>query len=117
MSASSNTLLVMMLGKSDALGDLTATNASTITFAGGGFAVGFAGATGVAKGTTAAAPYTDATTVGLVDGGNITSSHTGHMSIDFPYGATPVSASASLTFVGTLGVGGVLSASPFDYGH
>jgi hypothetical protein len=112
-----NKLFVMLNAKSDALGDLTATTASTTNFAGAGIAVGFAAATAVAKGTTAAAPYTDATTVGLVDGGYITSSHTGHMSIDFPYGPTPVSVSVSLTFVGTHGFGGILLASPFDYGH
>jgi hypothetical protein len=116
MSASSNTLLVMMLGKADALADLTGTNTSTTTFAGAGIAVGFAAATAVAKGTTAAAPYTDATTVGLVDGGYITSSHTGHMSIDFPYGPTPVSATVSVTSLATHGVGGILSASLSDYG-
>src|SRR5262245_34629081 len=113
-----NTMLFVMLnGKSDALGDVTATNTSTTNFAGAGIAVGFAAATAVATGTTAAAPYTDATTVGLVDGGYITSSHTGHLSIDFPYGSTPVSASVSLTSVATHGFGGILSASPFDYGH
>jgi hypothetical protein len=67
---------------------LTTTNAATKTFAGAGIAVGFAAATAVAEGTTAAAPYTDATTNWLVDGGFITSLHTGHMSIDFPYGPT-----------------------------
>jgi hypothetical protein len=117
MVANNNTLFVMMSGKADALADLTGTNTSTTTFAGAGIAVGFAAATAVATGTTAAAPYTDATTVGLVDGGYITSSHTGHMSIDFPYGPTPVSVSVSLTSVGTHGFGGILSASLFDYGH
>jgi hypothetical protein len=88
---------------------LTTTNAVTKTFAGAGIAVGFAAATAVAEGTTAAAPYTDATINWLADGGFITSSHTGHMSIDFPYGPTPVSVSVSMTHVATYGVGDFLS--------
>jgi hypothetical protein len=84
---------------------LTTTNAATKTIAGAGIAVGFAAATAVAEGTTAAAPYTDATINWLADGGFITSSHTGHMSIDFPGGPTPVSVSVSMTFVTTHGVG------------
>jgi hypothetical protein len=109
MFESDNTLFVTVYGKADALGDLTTTNAVTTTFAGAGIAVGFAVATAVAEGTTAVAPYTDATTDGLADGGFITSSHTSHMSIDFPYGPTPVSLSASMTFVATHGVGDLLS--------
>ena len=65
MSESSNTLFVTVLGKADALGDLTTTNAMTNTFAGAGLAVGFAAAAAVAEGTTAAAPYTDAISDGL----------------------------------------------------
>jgi hypothetical protein len=109
MSESSNMLLVTMFGKADALGDLTATNAATNTFAGAGIDVGFAAATAVAEGTTAAAPYTDATTAGLADGGFITTSDTSHMSFDFPYGPTPVSVSVSTTFVATHGVDDFLS--------
>jgi hypothetical protein len=109
MSESSNMFFVTMLGKADALGDLTTTNAVTMTFAGPGMAVGLAAATAVAQGTTAAAPYTDATTDGLADGGFITSSQTSDMSIDFPYGSTPVSVSVSTTFVATHGVGDFLS--------
>jgi hypothetical protein len=109
MFESDNTLFVTVYGKADALGDLTTTNAVTKTFAGAGIAVGFAVATAVAEGTTAVASYTDATTDGLADGGFITSSHTSHMSIDFPYGPTPVSLSASMTFVATHGVGDFLS--------
>jgi hypothetical protein len=67
-------------------------------------AVGCAVATAVAEETTAAAPYTDATTNRLADGGFITSLHTSHMSFDFPYGPTPVSVSVSTTFVATHGV-------------
>jgi hypothetical protein len=96
MSESSNMLFVTMLGKADAFGDLTTTNAATKTFTGAGIAVGFTAATAVAEGTTAAAPYTDATTDGLADDGFITSSHTGHTSFDFPYGPTPVPLSIGL---------------------
>jgi len=109
MSESGNTLFVTVLGKADALGDLTTTNAVTNTFAGAGIAVGFAAATAVAEGTAAAAPYTNATTDGLAEGGFITSSQTSHTSMDFPYGATPVSVSVSTTFVATHGVGDFLS--------
>jgi len=109
MSESSNMLFVTVFGKADALGDLTTTNAVTKTFAGAGSAVGFAAATAVAEGTTAAAPYTDATTDGLADGGFITSSRTSHTSIDFPYGPTPVSVSVSITSVATYGGGDFLS--------
>jgi hypothetical protein len=82
MFESSNMLFVTVFGKADALGDLTTTNAVTKTFAGAGLAVGFAAATAVAEGTTAAAPYTDATTGGVADGGFITSLRTSHTSID-----------------------------------
>ena len=116
MFESSNMLFVTVHGTADALGDLTTTNAVTKTFAGAGMAAGFAVATAVAEGTTAAAPYTDATTAWLADGGYVTASHTGHMSIDFPYGPTPVSVSVSITSVMTHGVGGLLSASLSDYG-
>jgi hypothetical protein len=109
MSESSNMLLVTVFGKADALGDLTTTNAVTKTFAGAGLAVGFAAATAVAEGTTAAAPYTDTPTGGVADGGFITSLRTSHTSIDIPYGPTPVSVSVSTTFVATHGVGDFLS--------
>src|SRR5262249_11072051 len=109
MSVSSNMLFVTVFGKADALGDLTATTAVTNTFAGAGIAVGFAAATAVAEGTTAAAPYTDATTAGLADGGSITSLHTSQTSFGFPYGPTPVSVSVSTTFVATYGGGDFLS--------
>jgi hypothetical protein len=82
---------------------LTATNAATKTIAGAGIAVGFAAATAAAEGMTAAAPYTDATTNRLADGGFITRLHTSHTSFDFSYGPTPVSVSVSTTFVATHG--------------
>jgi hypothetical protein len=111
MFESSNMLFVAMLAKAHALGHLTTTNAVTQTFAGAGTAEGFAAATAVAEGTTAAAPYTDATTGGVADGGFITSLHTSHTSFDFPYGPTPVSVSVSTTFVATHGDGDFLSGS------
>jgi len=121
MFANNNMLFVMLNGKSDALGDLTATTASTKTFAGagiaGGHAAGLAVATAFAEGTTAAAPYTDATTNWLGSGGDLTSSHSGNVSFHSPYGPTPVSLSISSTAVTTWGLGDVWSASPFDYGH
>jgi hypothetical protein len=109
MSESSSMLFATVFGKADALGHLTTTNAATQTLAGAGSAVGFAVATAVAEGTTAAAPYTDATTGGLADGGSITSLHTSHTSFDFSYGPTPVSVSFSTTSVATYGVGDFLS--------
>jgi hypothetical protein len=121
MLASNNMLFVMLNGKSDALGDLTATTASTKTFAGagiaGGHAAGLAVATAFAEGTTAAAPYTDATTDWLGSGGYLTSSHSNNILFDLPYGPTPVSLSISSTTVTLYGLSGVLTASPFDYGH
>ena len=119
MFANNDKLFVMLNAKSDALGDLTATTASTNTFAGagiaGGHAAGLAVTTAFAEGTTAAAPYTDATTNWLGSGGyNLISSHSNNVSFDLPHGPTPVSLSISSTSV-TLW--GFLSASPFDYGH
>jgi hypothetical protein len=116
-----NKLFVMLNAKSDALGDLTATTASTNTFTGagiaGGHAAGLGVATAFAEGTTAAAPYTDATTNWLGSSGYLTSSHSNNVSFDLPHLPTPVSLSISSTAVTTWGFGGVWSASPFDYGH
>jgi len=115
MFANNNMLFVMLNGKSDASGDVTATTASTKTFAGagiaGGHAAGLAVATAFAEGTTAAAPNTDATTNWLGSGGSLISSHSNNVSFDLPHVPTPVSLSISSTSV-TL-----WSASPFDYGH
>jgi hypothetical protein len=121
MFANNNMLFVMLNAKSDALGDVTATTASTRTSAGAGMAgdhaAGLAVATAFAEGTTAAAPYTDTTTNWLGSGGNLTSSHSNNVSFDLPHGPTPVSLSISSTAVTTWGLGDILSASPFDYGH
>src|SRR5262249_34688139 len=107
--ARSNMPFGAVVGKPAALGDLPTTNAGPETFAGAGIAGGFAAATAVAEGTTAAPPYTDATTDGLANGGFITSYDTSHVSIDFPYGPTPVSVSVSTTSVATHRVGEFLS--------
>ena len=107
--SSDMSFVAMMYAKANALGELTATNAITKTFAGDGVAMGFAGATAVAQGTTSAAPDTQAVTDGFADGGYITSSRNSNVSIDFPYGPTPVSLSASMTFVATHGDGDRLS--------
>ena len=109
MFKSSNTLFVTLYGKADALGDLTTTNASTQTLVAAGTTVGFAAATAVAKGTTAAPPLTHAMTDWFGEERSITSSHTSDKSIDFPYGPTPVSSSFSLTAVSTHDVGGLWS--------
>ena len=119
MFANNNMLFVMLNAKSDALGDLTASNTSTKTFAGagiaGGHAAGLAVATAFAEGTSAAAPSTDATTDWLGFGGyNLISSHSNNVSFDLSHGPTPVSLSISSTSVTQWGF---LSASPFDYGH
>src|SRR5262249_46050604 len=105
MSESSNMLFVTVFGKADALGNLTGTNAATNTFAGAGIAVGFAAATAVAEGTTAAAPHRDATTDGLADDGAINRLETHHWAFGLPYGPTPVSVSVSTTSVATHDVG------------
>lgn len=109
MSGSINTFSGGMTGTADAIGDLTATDAATATLAVPGLAIGAAAAVAVAQNTTPDAPYTSATTGGSVDGGYITSSHSGHLSIDYPFGPTPVSASVSMTFTSTHGGGDFLS--------
>jgi hypothetical protein len=109
MSASINTFMAGMTGTAEALGDLTATSAVTQTLAVPGLAIGVAAAVAVAQNTTPAAPYASATTDGFASDGYITSSHTGHMSIDFPFGPTPVSADVSMTFTSTHGGGNLLS--------
>lgn len=66
-------------------------------------AIGMAAFVAIAQGGDGAVPQTTTNTVGVVGGGNITSSHTGTFSIDFSYGPTPVSVTISLTSVGTYG--------------
>ena len=86
MSESGNTLFAAVLGNAGALGNLTTTNAVTDSFAGAGFAVGFAAATAAAVGTTAAAPQTDATTDGVANGGSTTTSYARICRSTFPMG-------------------------------
>jgi hypothetical protein len=109
MSANTNTFVAGMTATAEALGDRTATDAATQTLAAPGVAIGFAAAVAVAQNTTPAAPYASATTDGFAGGGYITNSHTGHMSIDFPFGPTPVSVDVSMTFIATHGGGNFLS--------
>jgi len=99
----SNTFLIDMTAAANALGDRTATYAATSTMAAPGLAIGFAAATAVAQD---AMPRTSADTSGLVTAGHITSGHTVELSIDFPYGAAPVSVDVSITSISSHGGGG-----------
>jgi hypothetical protein len=102
----SNTFLIDMTAAADALGDHTATYAATATMAVPGLAIGFAAATAVAQDP---APWTSAETTGLVTPGYIISGHAQELSIDFPYGPTPVSVNISITTLSSHGAGNVLS--------
>jgi hypothetical protein len=90
----SNTFLIDMTAAAKALGDYTATYATTSTLAVPGHAIGFAAATAVAQDP---APRTSAETTGHVTHGDIISWHALELSIDFPYGPTPVSVDMSIT--------------------
>jgi hypothetical protein len=106
MSGSTHTFFAAMNSTAQAMGDLTATNTATSTLAAPGVAIGYAAAVAVAQDTTPTAPHTSATTDGFAAGGTITSSHTGHMSIDFLLGPTPISVDTSVTAISTHGGGG-----------
>ena len=106
MSGSTNTFLAAMNGTAHAMGDLTATNTATAGAVLPGASIGYAVAVAVAQDTS---PHTSATTGGLVSGGSITSSHTDHVSIDFPFGPNPVSADFSITTMSTHGDSDFLS--------
>jgi hypothetical protein len=108
--ARNNMFLAEMSGAAAAMGDLTSTFAETSTLAVPGLAIGFAAAGALAQDTAPGVPQASATTIGLVAGGYITSSHTNDLSIDFPYGPSPVSLDVSMTFASTHGGGDVLSA-------
>ena len=117
MSGNSNTLSATVHGDGNALGDFTATNATTSTFAGREIAFGFASATAFAEATTTLPPVTAATTYGFADGGSITNSMTGHVHFDSPYG---LSFSASATSFATSSAhnplsGHSLAASHYNY--
>jgi hypothetical protein len=91
-------------GSADAVGTQTSTLGVAETFAGGGMAVGLAAFIAYAQNTDSNAnPHTAATTFGGTGGGDIATSASDTISIDFPYGPTPVSLTASLTFVGAYG--------------
>jgi hypothetical protein len=109
MSGSTNTFFAGMNSATQAMGDLTATNAVTKTAVLPGAAIGFAAAVAVAQDTSPGMPHTSATTEGLVSGGYITSSHSGHLSVDFPNGPTPVSVDVSITTMSTHGGSDFLS--------
>ena len=101
-----NTFLIDMSARAAAMGDLTATDTMASTAAVPGLAIGFAAATAFAQDTT---PLTAAETAGLVSGGYITSGHTQQLSIDFPYGPTPVSVDISITVISAHGSGEIFA--------
>jgi hypothetical protein len=106
MSVNSNSFFAAMFAKADALGDQTDVTTGTITTVLPGVSIGYASATAAAQDTAPTMPHTSATTGGVVNEGSIVSSHTGHMSVDFPYGPTPVSLDVSVTFVSSHGGSG-----------
>ena len=111
MSGSTNTFLAAMNGTAHAMGDLTATKTATAGAVLPGASIGYAVAVAVAQDTSPGTPHTNATTDGLVSGGYITSSHSGNLSVDFPYGPTPVSVDVSVTAMSTHGGGDFLSGN------
>jgi hypothetical protein len=102
----SNTFLIDMNAAADALGDHTATYATTSTMAVPGLAIGFAAATAFAED---AIPRTSVDTNGLVGAGYIISGHSQELSIDFPYGDAAVSVDVSITTISSHGGGNILS--------
>ena len=109
MSGSTNTFFAAMNSTAQAMGDLTATKTVTTAAVLPEASIGYAVAIAVAQDTSPGTPHTSVTTDGLVSGGYITSSHTGHMSVDFPYGPTPVSVDVSVTAMSTHGGSDFLS--------
>lgn len=109
MSGTTNTFLAAMNSTAHAMGDLTATKTETAAAVLPGASIGFAAAVAVAQDTSPGMPHTSATTGGLVSGGSITSSHTDHVSIDFPFGPNPVSADFSITTMSSHGDSDFLS--------
>jgi hypothetical protein len=109
MSGSTSTFLAAMNSTAQAMGDLTATKTSTTTAVLPGASIGFAAAVAVAQDTSPGMPHASATTGGLVSGGSITSSHTGGLSVDFPFGPHPVSVDVSITTMSTHGGSDFLS--------
>jgi hypothetical protein len=85
-----------------ALGDRTVTDTVTATAAWPSAAIGVAAAVAVAQDTAPGTPQTSATTDGIATGGDITTSQSSHLSVDFPFGPMPTSVDVSLEFVSTL---------------
>jgi hypothetical protein len=110
MSGSNQTFFAGTTTKAFALGDHTATNTTATTAAWPGLAVGYAVAVAVAQDTAPTAPHTDATSDAIATGGYITSSHSGGLSVDYPYGPTPTSVDVSVTTTSSYGGGDALSA-------
>ena len=115
-----NTFFAGATGTALAMGDQTVTNTAASTAVLPGAAIAYATAVSVAQDTGAGAPYANASTDGIATGGNTTSSHVSHLSIDFPYGPAPVAVDVSLTSISTQGNGYALSgyglASPSLHG-
>jgi hypothetical protein len=105
MSGSINTFLAGANATAHAVADLTTTNTATATLAAPGLAIGYSAAVAAAQNTDPVVPHTSAATEVGVSGGYITSGHTGHWSLDFLMGSTPVSVDVSVTTVSTYGSG------------
>jgi hypothetical protein len=120
MSGNINTFSAGAKSTAQALGDLTATDATTSTLVAPRVAVSFATAVAVAQDTTPAVPHTNATTDGFATGGTITSSHILHWSVDSLVGPTPIAVDVSVTSISTHGGADYLSgyglASPSVHG-
>jgi hypothetical protein len=95
-------LFVDVGGNAEAFGAPASTYGSTETMAGAGMGVGLAAFLGVAYGANASIPHSGASSYATVGSGHdmSVSTHSATFSINFPYGQTPVSVSASLTFIG-----------------
>jgi hypothetical protein len=88
--------LAIGAGMAVALGTDSYTQGSTVTAAGGGMSVGFAGFVAVAQNTDGTAPQTDTTAVALANGGGTTTSYSNNLTIDFLVGPVQTSASISV---------------------
>jgi hypothetical protein len=109
MSGSHSTFSAGLSSMALAAGSLTTTDTVAKTAAWSGAAVAYGAAVAVAQDDAPSAPYTSATTDGFASGGSITSSHTNTLSVDYPYGPTPVSVDVSVTSASSYGVGDSLS--------
>jgi hypothetical protein len=114
MSGSTNTFFAATNSTAQAMGDLTATKTATTAAVLPGVAIGYAAAIAAVQDTSPGTPHTSATTADLVSGRYITSSHTGHVSVDFPFGPTPVSVDVSVTAISTHDGSDFLSGYPLS---